>query len=343
MIVILTGAKKNIGDYLIKQRARELLEKYVDQEIVEISRFENLESKLDIVNNAKALILCGGPAYASDFYPGIYPLVDQLDKIKVPIIPFGLGWSGRPYNHPEKFKFTPQSLSAIKKIHSKIRFSSCRDEITKSILNQAGIKNVILTGCPVWYDLNSLNKEFNKPENIKNIVVTSGAKIILFFQTLKILSLVRKAFPEAVIYFTFHRGILPWKGTSLKSGIVYVLLALLSHLYKVKVMDVSSNINKISFYANCDMHIGYRVHAHLYFLSKRIPSILINEDGRGIGMAQTLELPVLNYNNRYLIRNLKETLNGYLKSNFSDFNNTQKIIDEKFKTMRAFLSELNYN
>jgi len=41
-------------------------------------------------------------------------------------------------------------------------------------------------------------------------------------------------------------------------------------------------------YEDFDLHIGYRVHAHLYFLSRRIPSILLSEDVRGSGQAKSL-------------------------------------------------------
>ena len=36
------------------------------------------------------------------------------------------------------------------------------------------------------------------------------------------------------------------------------------------------------------MHVGYRVHAHLYCLSHSTPSYLIAEDSRGLGMLEAL-------------------------------------------------------
>ena len=38
------------------------------------------------------------------------------------------------------------------------------------------------------------------------------------------------------------------------------------------------------------MHIGFRVHAHIYNLSKRNRTILLEEDGRGAGVNQALGL-----------------------------------------------------
>jgi len=104
MIVLLTGAKKNVGDFLIADRAKKLFSQFVDKDIVELDRTLSLDGELEIINNSRGLVLCGGPAYAERMFPGIYPLVSNLDDIKVPIIPFGLGWNGRPMGHPNRVR-----------------------------------------------------------------------------------------------------------------------------------------------------------------------------------------------------------------------------------------------
>ena len=40
--------------------------------------------------------------------------------------------------------------------------------------------------------------------------------------------------------------------------------------------------------AEAHVHVGYRVHAHLYCLSRATPSYLLYEDTRGIGVGETL-------------------------------------------------------
>lgn len=340
MIVILTGAQKNIGDYLIGDRAKKLLRKFVDDEILELNRFEPLYSHLDTINKSKCIILCGGPAYASDIYPEIYPLVGDIDNIKVPIVPFGLGWCGRPFKGQDKFIFTASSQEFLTRIHSRISYSSCRDNITKNILERSGIRNVLMTGCPVWYDLEYMNKPFAKTEKVKKIVFTTGANVRLFFQTLDLLKEIRNKFQKAEIYLSFHRGILPDRQTSIRSSLVYVILSLVSKRYNVKVVDVSYDLSRINFYESCDFHVGYRVHAHLYFLSKRIPSILINEDGRGQGMTETMNLPVFNYNDDRVIENIITKIDEYISNDFSDFKEVGEFIDNKFETMKKFMNSI---
>lgn len=340
MIAILTGAKKNIGDYLIGERAKSLLKKYVDEDILEIDRFGNITQYIDKINQSKALILCGGPAYTSDIYPGIYNLEDIYSRISVPIIPFGLGWSGKPFHSPEEFKFKDKAQFFLNNIHANIHYSSCRDVLTKKILNQTGINNVKMTGCPVWYHLDSQKKEFHQLKEPKTIVISTGAKQELLSQSISLLKLTKKLFPQSRIILSYHRGILPGKGTPPRKGISYSLIALYGRILGMEVRNVSGDLNKIAFYEDCDFHIGYRVHAHLDFLSRKKPSVLINEDGRGLGMVKTLNLPVFNYDDPHVLEKVEKQLLSYKKNSFSTFTDTFKLIHENFENMKEFLAYL---
>lgn len=343
MIVLLSGQIKNIGDFLITDRSRRLFEEFVDKEIVILDRTKKLDEHLDVINKSRFVVMSGGPAYADNIYDGIYPLVDDLSKIKVPIIPFGLGWCGRPSGNPLAFSFNKKSQEFLDQTHSKINNSSCRCLTTEKVLNNNGFKNVVMTGCPVWYDLRSIGKSFPKNNDIKHIVFTTAADPKLIGQTVKLIKLISRQFPTAKITMTYHRGILPDKHTTIRATIGYLLMALGSKLVnsRIKIRDVAYDLKKLNFYDDCDFHIGYRVHAHLYFLSKRLPSILINEDGRGKGMVETMNLPVFNIEDKNLIQKINTVLSNYKKSDFSDFERIEKFIDSHFEVMKGFLNNLN--
>ena len=114
MLVTLTGAFKNSGDYLIGHRARTLLASHTDHEIVDINRKAIDDASYEIFNKAKAVLLTGGPAYQAGIYPGVYDL--DLDRIQVPVIPYGLGWKGKLGQDPKDFQFTEESKDFIKRI-----------------------------------------------------------------------------------------------------------------------------------------------------------------------------------------------------------------------------------
>lgn len=342
MIVLLSGQIKNIGDFLITDRAKKLLEEFVDEETVILDRTKKLDDHLETINKSKMVILCGGPAYAPDIYKGIYPLVDDLSKIKVPIIPFGLGWCGRPSGAPEKFKFNDESQSFLENVHNVIKNSSCRDNITEKVLNLNGFENVTMTGCPVWYDLPSIGKSFDEKKEIKKIVFTTAADPKLIKQTVSLIKVLKKHFPKAEITMTYHRGILPDKYTTIRATIGYLAMALGAKLVsrKIKVKDVAYDLRRLDFYDDCDFHLGYRVHAHLYFLSKRLPSILINEDGRGKGMVQTMDLPVFNIEDPDMVQKVDMEIKKYRNNSFKDFKRIGTYLDNHFNTMKEFLVNL---
>ncbi len=65
-----------------------------------------------------------------------------------------------------------------------------------------------------------------------------------------------------------------------------------------------------------DLHIGYRVHTNIYFLSHRKPSILITEDSRGKGLLDTLGcVGAIGYDyNSKIKHKLNKILNKMLKN-----------------------------
>lgn len=342
MVILLSGQIKNIGDFLITDRAKSLIEEFVDKEVVILDRTKELNSKLDLINKSRFIVLCGGPAYAPNIYKGIYPLVNDLSLIKVPIIPFGLGWCGRPTGEPLSFSFNEESESFLRKIHSEIKSSSCRCNVTEKVLKNNGFDNVTMTGCPVWYHLPSIGKKFKKINTVKRIVFTTAADPKLIKQTVSLIKVISRQFPEAKIIMTYHRGIFPDKHTTIRATMGYLAMALGAKFVdsKISIKDVAYDLKKLDFYDNCDFHIGYRVHAHLYFLSKRLPSLLINEDGRGKGMVETMNLPVFNIEDKNLISRVENTLVEYSKNSFSSFENIGDYIDSHFNVMKNFLVNL---
>jgi polysaccharide pyruvyl transferase WcaK-like protein len=135
------------------------------------------------------------------------------------------------------------------------------------------------------------------------------------------------------------------------------------------VRDVSGDLAKIGFYERCDLHVGYRVHAHIHFLSRRNPSILLHEDGRGRGVDEALGLPGIPAWSRTLRGRvvgrlsealtggeakppgavvadkeapdrLRAVLEGELRSRWSRFAGLPAVIDAHYDVMTRFLRSL---
>ena len=340
MIVTLTGALKNVGDFLIAERARALLARFVDAEQLDLPRQASLTPRLAEVNRARAVVLCGGPAYASDIYPRIFPLTENLERLVAPPVALGLGWSGKPFNRPEDFRFTAQSQLLLQRLHAGGRASSVRDDITLAILRREGFASAVMTGCPVWYDLESLGRPYRHAPEVRRLVFTTPANIRLTRQTLAVMRLLARRFPRAERICAFHRGIRPDRHTSWHQGAGYLAWAAAAAALGYRVRDVAYDTARIAFYADCDLHVGFRVHAHLYFLSKRLASLLINEDGRGAGMAVSLEQPGLDYDDPALVERLDTQLGEHLESRGRAVAGAIDAIERHWPAMRGFLGGL---
>ena len=283
---VLSGAYINAGDFLIVDRTIKLLEHiYPDCEITIYKRNESLKDELDKINNSDALILAGGPAYVEDAYPNIFRLVDNLDEIKTKIVSIGLGWYGK--NITDKFiynyRLSDQTKNLFERVMKDSSYLSCRDWYSTKILYINGLNQSIMTGCPAWYNIEKINQtQIEKPIKIKKICISDPANNYNFNGLIKLVKRLKDKYKEAEIYFIFHR---------IETGSKkYLKLQSKLKSLQVKLVDISGSVEGFKIYNDCDLHIGYRVHAHIYNLSERNISVLIEEDGRGTGVNEALGL-----------------------------------------------------
>ncbi|MHA1960594.1 MAG: polysaccharide pyruvyl transferase family protein [Candidatus Thorarchaeota archaeon] len=289
-LALVSGAKKNVGDFLIFRKSQELIQHHLKpKEIVVVKRSEPFDSLLQDVNQTAGMIICGGPGYRRHFNR-TYSFFEHYDSLEIPIIPLGLGWQGVPLYHPEKFSFNKQSISLIRQIHKSIPLSTTRDEITRNILLNTGITNVVNSGCPTLFDFEKmrLNTQFTKPTDPKQIAVSMAQNPTLYRQNLDLLEDIKKRFPDVEIHTVFHRGVDTDVFTSEEEGHQLRRFVRKTKEMGFEIIDLAYNLDRISVYQDADFHVGYRVHAHAYCISQRIPSFLLWEDGRGQGMSLNL-------------------------------------------------------
>lgn len=303
-IALLSGAYKNAGDFLIVKRSEQLLRYvYPKAEIIKYERRKSLSDKLDEINNSDYMVVAGGPAYVRNVYPDVLPLVPNLSDIKVPIFPLGLGWQGITANSDViyRYRFTPQSLELLRKIEEAGYNLSCRDYLSQRILKNAGIKNTVMTGCVAWHNLKYVNQtELRMPRNeVQKICVSDPAIRVNFNMAYALIGYLQNRYPHAEIVFVFHRGTGADANTPKKEGALISNLKRMIETAGVRCEDISYDSQGFRIYDNCDLHVGFRVHAHIYNLSIRNKSILIEEDSRGAGVNQALGLPsILAYDQR---------------------------------------------
>jgi Polysaccharide pyruvyl transferase. len=300
--ILLTGSKNNAGDYLIKYRAKLLLDQYrPDRSYTDLDRWHSLRPHLKQVNESRALILLGGPALQKDMYPSIFPLVEDLNEIKVPIITFGIGWkdSRGLRSDTKDYALSNDTKLLLDKIASHQYKSGVRDQHTLEVLAHLGYKKYLMTGCPALYSLDHVNKSMPKRSSPKKISFSLGVKFYKSDQHLsrirEILKSLRDLSSDTSLTVVFHHGIKESSGLNSTLQIENQKMSRWLDKENIDYLDISGSAEAlVEHYSSCDMHIGFRVHAHIFCSSISVPSLLIAEDGRGSALGAIGIGPVLN-------------------------------------------------
>jgi hypothetical protein len=117
-------------------------------------------------------------------------------------------------------------------------------------------------------------------------------------------------------------------------------LAAYARLQGFQTINAAGSTRKLNLYDQCDLHVGYRVHAHLDFLSRRKASLLLQEDARGVGQSLTLGTDDVNARDADALDQVGERLDAYLRSNFEPFHAVVETMKQKHATMVRFLKTL---
>ncbi|TCT26461.1 polysaccharide pyruvyl transferase [Melghiribacillus thermohalophilus] len=281
---------KNSGDDLIGKSLAELI-KYVKGSEVKIdftSAVDNTPIEVENLTKYKAIL---APALRPTLKGNsVAPknrsmFLEEAYRNAIPIFAVGAGWKAYPgtLRQSHKLMLDKKDKEQLAKYFGEKNDSygahgaiSCRDITTENLLKNNGINCYGTTGDCGLFDYNYIEKPFVLPKEIKNISISiphnNHHKEMAYLLALK----VKKEF-SCDVYITFHG----YKG-SLEEEIK-------PHWNRNEVyfVDLSGGSEKLSFYSNIDAHIGFRLHAHIWFLRTRKPSLLLAEDGRGLGHLYT--------------------------------------------------------
>jgi hypothetical protein len=340
-IILLHGAVKNAGDFLIRERGAALLRQvHPSASLIEMSRRDPLDPS--VLSPDDLVVLCGGPAYRPEFYPGIYALSAPLERLPCRIAPWGLGLGvGFRGENLSQFAFTQDSRSALALIHSRLAMpSSARDDLTTATVARAANIALSTTGCPAWFFLPDIEKIYTPPTRVGTVAVTTPAAPELFTQAISLLRTVAHRYRKSARHVVFHRGIFPDRNTSLLESAASIAIATAARALGYRVHDASYGAGGTALYATCDLHVGYRVHAHIDFLSRRKPSILLCEDVRGMGQCATLGTAPISAHSTDAIQQLVVALDSHESTRFAQFEAPVERMRTGYEQTIAYLSRL---
>lgn len=359
--LVISRTLSNGGDHLIASKLIEVIkrEKKNDKLV-----FRNGVEKLDVdyINSFDAIIIGGGPIYENRLLNvESFPLLEIINEINIPITIVGAGWYG--FSGFDKnvysYEFSEVASRLFNKVLTTGGFLGCRDYITARVLKNNGYKNILMTGCPVWYDyecLDDIKVNSNVNKKISKIAISdpgitkrSEEQKIKSTQVIELIQTIQERFPKAEIIFTFNNGIITKYSTPCNTKIKRYLES-----QGIPVYDLSNSCEGFSIYNDIDLHIGYRVHSHIYTLSKRIPSILIEEDARGQGINHALGLGAYSLTsfdiegifketfsgNKNLMKSLNNVIDEMINSDFINIENAFAIMRNTYNKMKFQLKKI---
>ncbi len=304
-------ASGNVGDKLLEEQTQKLIKKETGvDEFKVFFRGRDFSSHVEYLNEADAVIL---PAFAirEPLHPDTYALTEQLSSIETPLIPLAANWSHYPGDEISNanLSYSSDTVSMLNYLYSQpsLDYFTTRDVYTKNILQRHGFDDTVLVGDLGWYHYDYLGEQMRTPDSIDHIVMTTPHNGHYVGQAKQVMDMLIKEFPEATITCSFH-STLSQSDKQLRDA---------ARARGIQTTLASHDTDNIEFYDNCDLHVGYRLHGHISFLRRRLPSVLIGEDGRGNGFNATLGDAGFQATNRRLshpvaehVRNLSGSILG---------------------------------
>lgn len=320
-VVLLHGAIKNAGDFLIAHRAKQLLQKYItNANITCIYDSDLKDNTFAPFLQADLIVLGGGPLFTQHIYSprqtprqdilqtkldgqhSSVPLLEKkngggiadikvlptLSKIKAKIMNIGGGFWGKTQpSYIHNYQIDDTSATLLQRIIKDSGVLATRGWYTVDMLKAKGLP-AIMTGCPAWYDMAYIEKnKLNALDNIKRVCISDCSDLSNLPVAIDLIKWTRQQFKNAQIYYVFHRG--AFEETDFNRGKIRKLA--LQNVFKecdIKYINIAGDYKGFDIYDTCQLHIGFRVHAHIYNLSHRNATILLEEDGRGAEVNCTL-------------------------------------------------------
>ncbi len=278
--------------------------------------------------------------------------VDVLCRLKIPVIAFGIG-AQAPVTG--KLELSDDTRTVLRLIADSTASLGVRGAYSAQVLNDLGIKNVRIIGCPTAFRANNPELAIRLPtlDKVSRVGVTLRREV-------------SKTYAQDIKrYLTFHRDLVKamaarFDVTLMAQGEIeekklalgtpaqkdeamaalrqnewattWYLDETMEGLYRSKMFysDVVAEYEKLV--RGLDLVLGYRLHGNLMALANGTPSIYFTYDSRTVEFAETFQIPSVDVFSGRDFR-LEEY---WEQARFDRFNAAYAQV---YRAMSAFLSE----
>lgn len=237
---------------------------------------------------------------------------DLIEKCDGPVTAFGLGVQAplSPASEPVTVKLGRETTRLAKIISERSAQISVRDELTRISLENIGVTNAIITGCPSnflnpdpdlgvrlvsraentikglinWFDVRLLISEANGGHGSTGAVLQHQLRMLNETPAFYVVQT-----PDLVDFVLGARTNIPnlYRNNNPFAPEVNKLTRVL----KAKALHFADVEAWMDFSRTCDLSIGMRIHGTMVPLQAGTPAILVGHDSRTSGLAETMGVP----------------------------------------------------
>ncbi|WP_161803866.1 polysaccharide pyruvyl transferase family protein [Pseudoalteromonas sp. P1-16-1b] len=274
------GGSKNIGDQLITNSLisaiKDIKENDIHFDI--IWRGDTWKNVQKIIESSDTIIfacLAIRPSMASREYPFLKNILES--NIPIHVVSAGTALNVDSDKIAIENYVDDESKKLLLALDEKCTTFTTRGLLTQRFCNSIGMKVSSFAGDVAFVERKYSDLKFQLNQEIKNIVISdphySINYISLLSETYKKL---KSTFPSSNIKIALHGNNKVVKNFAIENNINFV------EIYK----DKDSGLR---IYDDADIHVGFRVHAHVSMLKRRKYSYLFEQDGRGCDYGLTIE------------------------------------------------------
>ncbi|WP_430788228.1 polysaccharide pyruvyl transferase family protein [Virgibacillus flavescens] len=200
----------------------------------------------------------------------------------IPFYAIGSGWSQYPgtLTQSKTLELDPTEKDYFTRLFNQNNDRnriSCRDIYTENVLRGNGISCVGTTGDLGLFDTDLIETPFKHPGKINTIAISMPHNAFHYSKSYEIALKLKKIY-SCNVKLVFH-------------GYFGQLDHAIPKSWEddpIEIIDLAGGAENLTYYDDIDLHVGYRLHAHIWFLRNRKPSLLIAEDGRATGHLATV-------------------------------------------------------
>lgn len=336
----------NIGDAFVHDSSLKLLD-YDAVEDVNIRDFKN--SDVDRYNAEFEYCFLRGSNYINEGM-NWYRLPELLERLKIPVIAFGIG-AQAPSVRP--LRLSAETCAVLQAIAARCTTLGVRGAYTAEVLAGLGITNVRVIGCPTLFRNRDpeLTVAVPSPDALRTLGFTLRREVSATYTSdvARYLAVHRETILALAGRFDLRllaQGEVEEKkivqGTEAQRAEALQALAALGWLtgaddplaclYAQRLFYADVVADNEAMARSLDLVLGYRLHGNLLALANGVPAIYFTYDSRTAEFAETFAIPAFDvYAGRPFV------LDDYLDAaTFAPFNRAYR---RGYAEMRAFLAE----